>query len=855
MIDILGLIYQVIIGPLELLFEFIFSVSYKVFNDPGICIIILSIVMNLLALPLYRRANALQKEEKEKMNSLQDGMDHIKKTFKGDERLLVLQTFYRQNDYSPLHVFRGSISLFLQIPFFMAAYRMLSSLTLFNGKALGPISDLGSPDALLVIGGLTVNVLPILMTVINIISSSIYTKGAGIKEKLQLYGVAAVFLVLLYNSPAGLVFYWTCNNIFSLIKNAVPRVKLRIREPRFLSGMKADGKLFVLCCIYNALLAGLLIPSKVIASSTSGFVFMFHMVPPSVYLGWSTALSAGAFILWPCVVYYLGSVPGRKVYTILSVMLTILYSADYILFGREYGTMSSSLSFYIDDVAASLYLPLGITLMAFIALVVFLAKKYVYRFAVYPAVAGVIAALVLGMINIGKVNDNYGELGYMLDQADYAELSLSREKQNVVIIMLDRAPGFLLPYCFEEKPELISQFDGFTFYPNTVSFGAHTNLGAPALFGGYEYTPYAMNERSSELLVDKHNESLKVMPVMFLEGGFDVTVCDPSYAGYKHVPDLSIYDEYPGIDTYITDGRYDEMAGEEYEESSVLWKRNFFCYGLFRIMPPFLNTLLYDNGLYNNPDYENKYMFTPVTSPDGSVSRGYDPGFLRSYTVLEALPEITSVTDSDQGAFLMLVNYTAHSQQILKEPSYEPALVADNREYDAEHSDRFPTGDLRDWQMASYQDNMSSYILLGQWFDYLREQGVYDNTRIIIVADHGYDLGMVPGAVSGDLDTEFYNPVLLVKEINATGFTVSDEFMTNADTPFLAVRGLIEDPVNPFTGNPISMLPKSEGPILVSGSHEYDIQFNNGYVFTPGPWYEVQGNVLDPDCWEYGGEG
>ena len=51
------------------------------------------------------------------------------------------------------------------------------------------------------------------------------------------------------------------------------------------------------------------------------------------------------------------------------------------------------------------------------------------------------------------------------------------------------------------------------------------------------------------------------------------------------------------------------------------------------------------------------------------------------------------------------------------------------------------------------------------------------------------------------------------------------------------------------------MLPKSEGPILVSGSHEYDIQFNNGYVFTPGPWYEVQGNVLDPDCWEYGGEG
>jgi len=57
------------------------------------------------------------------------------------------------------------------------------------------------------------------MTVINLVSGTIYTKGLSIKEKVQLFGMALIFLVLLYNSPSGLVFYWTINNLFSLIKN------------------------------------------------------------------------------------------------------------------------------------------------------------------------------------------------------------------------------------------------------------------------------------------------------------------------------------------------------------------------------------------------------------------------------------------------------------------------------------------------------------------------------------------------------------------------------------------------------------------------------------------------------------
>ena len=40
---------------------------------------------------------------------------------------------YRQNNYSPTNALRGSVSLLLEIPFFIAAYHFLSNLELLRG--------------------------------------------------------------------------------------------------------------------------------------------------------------------------------------------------------------------------------------------------------------------------------------------------------------------------------------------------------------------------------------------------------------------------------------------------------------------------------------------------------------------------------------------------------------------------------------------------------------------------------------------------------------------------------------------------------------------------------------------------
>ena len=208
----------------------VFTLSYQLTGNPGLSIVFLSLVMNLLVLPLYKRADAMQERARDVEAKLSAGVGHIRKTFTGDERMMILQTYYRQNHYKPTDAMKGSVSLLLEIPFFMAAYQFLSHLSIMEGTPLGPIENLGVPDTLLTIGGMRIHVLPFVMTGINILSSLLYLKGFPLKSKIQVYAMAAFFLVFLYNSPACLVFYWTLNKLFSLGKNICYRL-FRGRTP------------------------------------------------------------------------------------------------------------------------------------------------------------------------------------------------------------------------------------------------------------------------------------------------------------------------------------------------------------------------------------------------------------------------------------------------------------------------------------------------------------------------------------------------------------------------------------------------------------------------------------------------
>ena len=140
------LLYQLIVLPIESIIEYIFCFSienFKVLGVPG-TLILVSLVVNFLALPLYNIADKQQLKERELQNKLAYRVERIKRGFKGDEQYMILNEYYRQNGYHPLYALRSALSILIEIPFFIAAYHFLSNCTYLNGVSWMGIKDLGT---------------------------------------------------------------------------------------------------------------------------------------------------------------------------------------------------------------------------------------------------------------------------------------------------------------------------------------------------------------------------------------------------------------------------------------------------------------------------------------------------------------------------------------------------------------------------------------------------------------------------------------------------------------------------------------------------------------------------------------
>lgn len=902
---------SILFKPLQLIFEVIYINANKIIDNPALSIIVLSLVMNFLVLPLYKRADAMQEEEKDIEMRLRDGVAHIKKNFRGDERMMILQTYYRQNNYKPTYVLKGAVSLFLQIPFFIAAYRFLSGLKLLSGVSFGPIADLSRPDGLIVIAGLTINVLPVIMTAVNLVSCIIFTKGSPLKSKIQLYAMAIFFLVFLYTSPSGLVFYWTLNNIFSLVKTIfyklknpgrvlsilasaagvalavygiffypVPTVKkltffivcgVLLQLPLLYSLLKnklsifssasaktGNKKMFFAGALYLSVLTGILIPSAVIMSSAAEFVYIDNFYNPVWFIVSAFCFAFGIFVVWIGVFYWLAKPAARDVFDKAVWTLAAVTTVNYMFFGKNLGILTSTLKYENGlDFSFKAQLINAAVILAAAAVLWFIASK-LKKHTIDVLVIGLVAVIGMSAFNIVKINNTVNDIKQTATTAsEIPTVNLSKNGKNVVVLMLDRAMGEYVPYIFNEKPELKEQFSGFKYYSNTVSFGGFTNFGTPALLGGYEYTPAEINKRDSEPLVNKQNEALKVMPVLFDSNGFDVTMCNPVYANYKWIPDLSIYDDYPDIKSYITQGKFSDVSTKErFVEDNM---RNFFCYSILKASPLCVQEVLYDKGNYNADKSmlsDEVVEYTGQTTDGIYKSTGYYGNFMEHYNAMRSLPNITEVSEEETNNFFFMACDLTHEPMMLQEPDYVPSANVDNTEYETNNKDRF-TVDGRtmkmenETQMIHYQTNMAAMIQLGKWFDYMKQNEVYDNTRIILVSDHGRNLGHSEELMLEDGgDAAMYYPLLMVKDFNSEGFESSDEFMTNGDVPTIAMNGLIENPVNPFTGNKIDSSAKYTGDQYIIASSEFDIDINNGNTYNPSKWYSVRDNIWDKNNWK-----
>jgi len=424
-------LYNILVYPIEMFVEFVYIFFERGFANAGIAIAAISVIVNLLALPLYNIAEKLQREERDVRIQLLPGITRIKSTFKGDEQYMMLSTFYRQNHYHPAYALRSSISLIIQVPFFIAAYHFLSHLEQLQGQSFAFIPNLGIPDGLLSFGGVTINLLPLLMTLLNVIAGVIYTKGFPLRDKLQLYGMAGLFLVLLYQSPAGLVLYWTLNNGFSLIKNIFYKFKKPLKVfyliavvgtfalalamwivhptlslsnrtilfggcasiallpllirlvndvyDRFLSPFAENKKqrdlVFVFSTLLLFLINGVVIPANLISSSTNEFSFTGTVGNPLVYVANTATIFFGLWVVWGSFIYALANKKMKAIFSFLFCCLSLSSLLNLFVFTGKYDLVSRLLQFenpsLLDANAFLLVVPLvAIMMLVAIGLIV-----------------------------------------------------------------------------------------------------------------------------------------------------------------------------------------------------------------------------------------------------------------------------------------------------------------------------------------------------------------------------------------------------------------------------------------------------------------------------------------------------
>jgi membrane protein insertase Oxa1/YidC/SpoIIIJ len=890
-----NILFTIIISPIVQIIEFVYVFFYKVFKNAMFSVFGVSLTVSFLSLPLYIMAERWQNLERDTNRRLKPAVNKIKSVFSGDERFMILSTFYRQNHYHPLYSLRGSIGLIVQIPFFIAAYSFLSHLEVVRGVSFLSIKDISLPDSLIHIDNFSLNILPILMTLINCMAGFVYTKNLSVRDKIQVYGIAFIFLLLLYDSPAVLVLYWTFNNIFSLVKHIFYKIKNPLKVlyillcstfslvilfllfiakqrqfsyrlliifiillfyfiPLFLKGLDYLYKhnlnklfqnrrnmimLLLLSCFTLFLLAGFYIPSSVIASSPDEFCFIENHASPFNYIIHSNLFFLGFFFFWPVSIFFLFSDKIKSFLIFIYVSLALIFTIYTVVFSGNYGTINNVFNFTTTGVLkiGIIQSVLSIISAIIVLFIIFLliGKNRIFYLNSFLSIL-IIFFAVISFSNIVKIKKVYTLLGIrMANNPEKVSLepifNLSKKNKNVIILMADGAINGFVPLIFDEHPEIEKRFDGFTLYKNTASFSNHTLMGVPPLWGGYDYTPVEMNRKKDIPLVEKHNQALLTIPLLLVKAGFNVTVTDPSWANYSWVSDISIYKKYEKINAINTLWKYtglwyEKNKPEKKEFTYQRIMRNIIWFSLFKMNNPLLRLIIYDKAWYWSADDHGSTIIN----------------FIHSYAILDFLPDLTSFDSTEQSA-LLITNEATHESVWLHGSSFMPSETPST------------IGNGKYASNGKYHSNIALYLKLGEWFDLLRKNGVYDNTRIIIAADHG---GQIDNLLSDeplsikDETRESYNPVFLFKDFNSHGaLFVNNDFMTNADVPFFALNSLLENPANPFTGNSITTQPKENGIFITT--YNAPMAGNHGkYVFNTNKdqWMYLHDSIYEASNWK-----
>ncbi|HEX3430392.1 MAG TPA: membrane protein insertase YidC [Rhizomicrobium sp.] len=221
---------------------------YRYIGNFGIAILLLTVVIKLLFFPL---ADASYRSMS-KMKKLQPEVERVRERFADDKlrQQQEMMELYKREKVNPLS---GCLPMLIQIPVFFSLYKVLViSIEMRQAPFFGWIHDLSAADPTnflnlfgllpyaipsFVPAFLHIGIWPVLMGLTQWLQTKMNPAPADPVQARMFSFMPIIFTFMLATLPAGLVIYWTWNNLLSVAQQYVMMRRQGV-EVHLFSGMK-----------------------------------------------------------------------------------------------------------------------------------------------------------------------------------------------------------------------------------------------------------------------------------------------------------------------------------------------------------------------------------------------------------------------------------------------------------------------------------------------------------------------------------------------------------------------------------------------------------------------------------------
>ncbi len=414
--------------------------------------------------------------------------------------------------------------------------------------------------------------------------------------------------------------------------------------------------------------------------------------------------------------------------------------------------------------------------------VVLLQKQFKDKsHVIYYVLAGIVGVELLTLITLALQNGVNHKTGYSLNGGN--EFELSRNHENIIVICADGFDGRDLLPVFSEEPELEDSFDGFTFYKDTVGTSLFSEESAITLLTGNQF----VTDLSFKDNVDNAYKNTDLYDVL-QENNYN------SYIFLKNEKMIS-----PLIVDKISNCRFGNIK--------INSKKNAFkkIYKMvsFRYMPHFLKKIFW----YSSSDLGD-------LKNNNIIFRNYD---VYDYVCSDGVSAKDTESNIYQFFWIQGPHEPANTDRFCRKAPITVAMDED------------------DYSKKQFEQTIGVVRLFATINNQLKKNDCYDNTTIIYLADHGWDVRPNPLLLIKPRDSHGQinvsdAPVSMIEDyLNTLEYLITEKKVPNESTVFDIAEN--QDRQRPFLVYDIDTRDRTYGRIdkyyYGPGDLSLDIRFGN----------------------------